>query len=366
MDETKVSALIGTIYNSAYEEDGWDRLQQILRTQFHASQICTVGHNWTRDSVPFGATTADPTCAHRYLDYYHKIEPVVPIYRSDLRRSRQLEVFHSELLTPREDFLRSEFYQDYQREYDMCLPLVGMLHISDDEYAHFLVMRPAGKDQFTGEEFQLLKALRPHLNRSLRLYLELGELRGKAGLFDAAFDQLAASFLLDASGRVLGLNTKAEALLADGGGPLMVTDGRLIARHASDAAKFTAALAPPAPGAPPPDLVIRGLTASLRLSVTPVNGGDIPLFFDVTPTAKAAFLVTAQPLGPSLQNLMTLYRLTRAEAEITLLLLDGARAQQIAAHRETSIGTVNTQIKQIYAKTGADGLVALILKLLGR
>lgn len=91
-----------------------------------------------------------------------------------------------------------------------------------------------------------------------------------------------------------------------------------------------------------------------------------PLFFDVTRTARTAFMVTAAALGPSLQNLITLYGLTRAEAEVALLLTEGLRAPQIGAHRETSTATVNTQLKQIYAKTGVDGQVALILKLRGR
>ena len=77
-------------------------------------------------------------------------------------------------------------------------------------------------------------------------------------------------------------------------------------------------------------------------------------------------MVTAAALGPSLQNLITLYGLTRAEAEVALLLTEGLRAPQIGAHRETSTATVNTQLKQIYAKTGVDGQVALILKLRGR
>jgi len=77
-------------------------------------------------------------------------------------------------------------------------------------------------------------------------------------------------------------------------------------------------------------------------------------------------MVTAAALGPSPQNLIALYGLTRAEAEVTLLLAEGLRAPQIATHRETSIGTVNTQLKHIYAKAGVDGHVGLMVKLLGR
>ncbi len=113
---------------------------------------------------------------------------------------------------------------------------------------------------------------------------------------------------------------------------------------------------------------MRGLSycPGVRLIITPVNGHDIPLFFDVTHTSRVAFVVNALPLGPTTQSLIAKYGLTRAEAEVTLLLLDGAKATQIATHRETSTGTVNTQLKNIYAKTGTDGQVGLLVKLLGR
>lgn len=49
-----------------------------------------------------------------------------------------------------------------------------------------------------------------------------------------------------------------------------------------------------------------------------------------------------------------------------MLLLQGAKAAQIAATRATSTSTVNTQIKQIYQKTGVAGHVELLARLLGR
>jgi len=133
-------------------------------------------------------------------------------------------------------------------------------------------------------------------------------------------------------------------------------------------AVLAAAFAPMLPGAAPAEIVLRGgaMAVGLQLAITPVKGRNIPLFANALHGERVAFMVTATALGPSLQNLMALYGLTRAEAEVTLLLTEGLRAPQIALHRETSTATVNTQLKQIYAKTGVDGQIALILKLLGR
>ncbi|MGK2942622.1 MAG: helix-turn-helix transcriptional regulator [Immundisolibacter sp.] len=77
-------------------------------------------------------------------------------------------------------------------------------------------------------------------------------------------------------------------------------------------------------------------------------------------------MVTVAPLGPTAQSLTADYGLTRAEAEVALLLAQGLKAQQIAARRGASVATVNTQIKHIYAKAEADGHAGLLVKLLGR
>ncbi|MFZ5932427.1 MAG: helix-turn-helix transcriptional regulator [Pseudomonadota bacterium] len=268
---------------------------------------------------------------------------------------------------PRTQYLKTEIYCDFVRHFDMGQPMVAIFGGSVDTIVNFIIHRPPSGEEYNDEDIKFLTALAPHLNRGLQMYRELEGLRGKAGLFEAAFDALGAAFLLDASGRVLMLNKGAGQLLEDGG-VLSLIDGRLGARHAADDAVLAAAFAPSRPGAAPADIVLRGgaMAAGLQLAITPVKGRNIPLFASALHGERVAFMVTATALGPSLQNLMALHGLTRAEAEVTLLLSEGLRAPQIALHRETSIATVNTQLKQIYAKTGVDGQIALILKLLGR
>lgn len=368
MDEARIGTLIETIYTSAFEEDGWDSLLQTMRTEFHASQAITL--LWKKESgIPFftASTISDHSANSRYESHYHKIDP---FFSSSLLEAQSLvpmQVFSGDKIVPRTQYLKTEIYCDFVRHFDMGQPMGAIFGGSVDTIAHFIFHRPPSGEEFNGDDIKSLAALAPHLNRGLRLYRELGELRGKAGLFETAFDTLGAAFLLDANGCVLSLNKNAGQLL-EGGGVLTLVNGRLGARHPADDAVLAAAFAPAPPGAAPADIVLRGgaYATGLRLAITPVKGRNIPLFGKTAHSERIAFMMTAVTLGPSLQNLMANHGLTRAEAEVALLLTEGLRAPQIAAHRETSIGTVNTQLKQIYAKTGADGQVTLILKLLGR
>jgi len=368
MDEARVSQLIETIYASAIEAEGWTRLARILQVEFQASQVSTIGYSCKENAMVWAmATTTENKAVNEYLAHYHKLEPILNVYENNPQALQPLTAFPIELLYDRDAYLRSEYYQDYSRHYDMCLPLNAMLDIPDFDYTHLLVHRPLGGKEFTADELKLLQALTPHLNRGLKIYREMEGLRAEAGLFADALDAHgAATFMLDATGKPLYLNQAAEQLLTTG--QLSLRDGHLIARHTQDDAALQAALRPPQAGIAPAEIILRATAhaPALRLSITAVNGGHIPLFFDVTHTSQTAFMLTATPLAPNTEYLMAAHALTRAEAEITLLLLQGARAAQIAAARETSIGTVNTQLKNIYAKMDVAGHVELLVKLMRR
>lgn len=368
MDETLIGSLIEIIYASAFEECGWDSALQSLRAQFQAAQASVQMWDCEGKAPPLTITTIEPSSLKPYHDYYHQLDPTSTAMRTNTPGLEQRRTYTEEDFIDRAAWFRSEFYNDFiRRACDMGQPLGCILNASERTVSNFLVHRPPSGEEYSDDDRKLLRALSPHLNRGLHMYRELSKLRAKAGLFDTAFDTLAATFLLDHAGRVLALNKNAEGLLHDGSA-LCVAGGRLSARHPPDAARLAAALVPPQPGVAPADIVLRGPASGpgVRVGVTPVNGGTIPLFGKIAQGEQVAFMVTAAALGPSLQNLMALYGLTRAEAEVTLLLAEGLRAPQIATHRETSIGTVNTQLKHIYAKTGVDGHVGLMVKLLGR
>jgi DNA-binding CsgD family transcriptional regulator len=366
VDEDQLGALIETIYTSAFEEVGWDRLMETLRTEFHASQVGLATAKMPENLLIWGGITAGSSCRENYVDRYHALDPTLPAFLHNESSLRLLRVFLLTAFVDRSAYLKSEFLWDYLKPHDMGQPIVSLLEHSGPLFTPMWIHRPVTGSDFAHEEQNLLVALTPHLARSLHIYRELGKLCARADLFETTFDTLDATFLLDASGRVLRLNRAAGQHL-EGGGLLTLVGGRLGTRHPADDAVLAAAFVP-GPIAAPAEIVLRGpaYAIGLRLSVTPVNGRNIPLFGKMAQSEQLAFMVTATTLGPSLQNLMALYGLTRAEAEVTLLLTQGLPAAQIAAHRETSVGTVNTQLKQIYAKTGADGQVALLLKLLGR
>ncbi|MFZ5931842.1 MAG: hypothetical protein ACOY15_11585, partial [Pseudomonadota bacterium] len=278
MDEARIGTLIETIYASAFEEDGWDSVLQTLRTEFHAASVTSLMSNKLNAAPMFAISTiSDQSCVNDFENYYHAVEPGLHDVLENIDMFARRGVFPSSDLIPLSEYLNCEFYRDFGRHYDFCKGMISIIGNDSFSLANIKLHRPLSSEDFTKEESELLATLSPHLNRGLQMYRELEGLRGKAGLFEAAFDALGAAFLLDASGRVLMLNKGAGQLL-EGGGVLSLIDGRLGARHAADDAVLAAAFAPSRPGAAPADIVLRGgaMAAGLQLAITPVKGRNIP------------------------------------------------------------------------------------------
>lgn len=64
------------------------------------------------------------------------------------------------------------------------------------------------------------------------------------------------------------------------------------------------------------------------------------------------------------EMLTRMYALTPAEAQVAFLLLGGARVDEIARRRQTSLNTVRTHLKRIFDKVGAKTQADLVRLLL--
>lgn len=375
MNEDQLEKFIDDIYVAAFDNGEWIKLLEALRVQFHGS-LATAMVRDVFDGRPLlvEGGHADPADSRKYREHYYKHD----LWSIEKRkrwiapnpsvRSKQPLVITDEALTSRTEFLESEAYQDYMRHHDIGRGLFILPFFSNNLYARVHIHRSAHLPEFSKEEIRQMTALAPHIRRALGLRLQRMLTPTHESLVASAFDSLAdAAFLLDHTGRVLELNHKAKTLI-DAGPQLMLYDGRLVATHPSDNAILAGLLQKPKPGIAPAEAILRGPSsaAGLRLTVTPLNCRRLLLSSELGSKEELVFLVNATELGPKAQNLIERYALTPAEAEVSLLLAQGLRAQDIAVKRTTKIRTINTQIEQIYRKTGVNSHAALLVKLLGR
>lgn len=272
----------------------------------------------------------------------------------------------SDLVAPAA-FRSSAFYRDFCQpagfEYALCLPLRGPAQCSAWLYA----VRSADASDFSAEELAWCEALAPHFERALRLFARIGTLQYERTTLELAIQPLhIGAIVLDRRGAVLSINRSAQAIL-DANDVLSLHNGKL--RFASTAlrARFAAALATltgeaapaveaisiPRTGRPPLGLLARPFPGYFQFMLEPRPAVLLYLSDpDAGHVAPEAFL-------------QSLFGLTRSEARLTTLLVDGLKLADAAAAMAITEGSARIYCKRIFAKTGVSRQTELIKMVLG-
>lgn len=232
----------------------------------------------------------------------------------------------------------------------------------------FLVLfRRDTRQPFKSQELQVLRAMMPvltstwELNRMARRY---------AAVTTSAWgvlDFLALGVVVvNRDGDVFQMNSRARDLIARGD-KLTLRQGRLSCPSYQDNQRLRTVLMTHADGAPNPKraLSIAGSDdhAPLRVMLAPLSAGDWrhghgePLL--------ALFL--SDPAGqasPNEQWLRELYRLTRMEARVAVLLCLGHHPREIAERLRISVHTVRRYMTDIFSKAGVSRQTDLLRQLM--
>jgi DNA-binding CsgD family transcriptional regulator len=175
---------------------------------------------------------------------------------------------------------------------------------------------------------------------------------------------------LDESTHVVARNYIAAEILAERDGLLFV-QGRLIATRPHEAFELTRLVGSACATARASDAG-GGVTRisrserrrSLTVFVSPLRWPGLALPIDMP--AAVVFMSDPERKPPTWQVLLRcLYRLTRTEAEVAVLVLGGERVAGIARARGTSDSTARTHLRRIFGKVGVQSQADLIRVLLG-
>jgi DNA-binding CsgD family transcriptional regulator len=182
-------------------------------------------------------------------------------------------------------------------------------------------------------------------------------------------------FVLDASGQAVYLNPAAQRLTgASGHFGLRVERHGLTLPAAADTLSLRNLIAIAAaahahqPAAPAGSLQVPALngTASLLLRVLPLPQDKSDPHWDqhFGGGCVAVFATTSAVPSLSQKRMMELHGFTRAEAKLSKLLAAGSSLDEAASAMALTTGTVRSQLKSIFSKTGVTRqgeLVALLL-----
>lgn len=353
-----VGRAIASIYEAGFEPGQWQEGLSELCRAVGAHSAVTVPRVAAENTVLLPSTRGMEEFLAAFVDEgWHQ---------RDLRADRgwpladagRPVVLEQDIVTP-EDHRSQPLYQDLYLRHGMLWWAGITFRSLDHQYVLSLSRRP-GQEPFSEDDRKLFERLTGHLSRALSAAELLSNAAGKGGL-QLLQAMGSGGVLVDARGRVVAFNARAEQLLGDG---LSVVGDRLVAR-APDSNRALQALVtatlrhgPQAEGA---IVIRRPLRRPILLDALPIPSElGAPFLF-----GRALLVLVdleARPVPPA-ATLRNAYGFTAREAALALQLAEGQSLAEAADSLGIGRETARSHLKSLFAKTDTNRqseLLALI------
>ncbi|MDF3214500.1 MULTISPECIES: helix-turn-helix transcriptional regulator [Mesorhizobium] len=348
-----VSAVVGKVYEAAYDQERWFDAVTGLRDLFGGSRSCIVRISpHTFDAV---ASDFDPEFTSQ--------KGIEALLRDPLAAASAAlplgEVSRWPLTEEVAAFRRRELWQDWLRPRDMYHGLVSNLLSSNDSHWMLSIDRGPGQETFGADDIDLLRKIVPHMRRAG----QIGQQLEKTSALASAFSHLPFGvFLINGHQQIAQRNAAAEAMLSRPDSPLRLRDGTIAAASAEDTQELERLVADACslhdgvmPGVGGTLLVPsdrrQSDLARLVLSVAPfVDARAYGLASERCAVVMVTEVARRIPDGFEL-HVRELFDLTPAEARLATELASGRSLKEVAAASNITVKTGRTYLERIFAKT---------------
>lgn len=284
---------------------------------------------------------------------------------------------HGDAVVAERELRQTEYYRHFLKpldiRYGMGIHLwSGETNPSDVVVASF--HRGHGEVSFDAEDMANAAAVRPHLANAYAIYRRIARLENRVDSLRAGFDHAPLGMaILDAAGRVLEINTRAEeCLLATQLAVFAPTRGLLFSNPVVRQ-EFNAALRGfSRPDPPPVAVALRhadGAAASLALHMCRVPAGTISGFHGRARVLVFVAELRRERLAQWAESIVHVaLGLSRAEARVAVALLHHHDTIATAATLGLSPETVRTHVRSIHGRLGVrrnSDLLLVLDRLLG-
>jgi DNA-binding CsgD family transcriptional regulator/PAS domain-containing protein len=353
------SRLVSAIHAAAMTPDHWCDVMQSIQESMGATGGGMIVGGGADRSIEYACVP--PGAGEQYSEYYHRFDYVL-----DAVERGPVGVIHTGgALVALE--AHSEFNHDWMRPHHMDDGIFVRL-TDGSRPTCFLVAAPRRDESYADDaRLELFEALVPHMQQALRTQEHVDDLEHAARDVAGAVDGMRhAVIVVGPDTRVVHLNAVAEAMQARHEGPY-VHYGRLRARSAST-----------------DDELQKSIRGALGVASPASYGSSVvhqrvssprPLILHVVPFtsqtrdgehARALVVVVdpdCQP-EPTADLLRRAFGLTKAEADVALLVAQGDGLRPIADELSLSMATVKTHLQHVFDKTDTHRQAELVRLLL--
>jgi DNA-binding CsgD family transcriptional regulator len=279
----------------------------------------------------------------------------------------------SDMMCPRREFLRSEWYADFCKPHNWTHGLGATIVQEGTVTSNFSLFADDSRPTYGEEDFALVRALMPHLRQGIAMQMHLAASKARGQALEAVLNRLNTPVLLvTAEAKVLFMNAAAEELIRSSDG-LAIEDGILGALLPGDSKSLRALVAGAAQTS-----ARRACKSGGRIRVSrPYNRQPLEILISPLPSLQddwllrqppaAALFVTDRSRSPLAEGsaLIGLHGLTAMEAKVAIAVSRGLSGKEICRELGISYNTLRTHLKHIYAKTQTRHLTDLLRVLAG-
>ncbi|HDY7695815.1 TPA: helix-turn-helix transcriptional regulator [Vibrio vulnificus] len=360
--------IVKQIYSTIEKPELWQevlvRLSEILGSShaFIASRS-SVDHSPSR----FVAHGFESGHFETYQEHFYKVD----LWTQGLAQHDANQFHASHLVCNDKDFVDSEIYSDFAKP-AAIRNSIGCLLAKPDSPLITEIAFMSGPDTayYSQQQVVAANAFLPHIDHALGMSLRMQQANA-AGAQDALLDVLPeAIFVCDHHAELRYLNASAQVLLSNS---TLFQSSTFFSRRLSFASAQT-------------DAQFKlGLNQSAAILGAEFDkrfyAWDAHIVYRVT--LKPWFYQVVTPIGPHNvacclvvvqacasrlkihpQEIMSLFSLTLAEAEVTSLLCSGSLVDEIAVLRDATSNTIRQQIKACLAKTATRNQAELVAKVI--
>lgn len=364
----ELSTLLGLLYQGPMEATPWSSSLELVRRRLDAS-FATLVLRTPASSRPglivnasvYGSSLpGEPS----YSNDYYSLCPFIGLPTDQVRTAD--EIFGES------GWRGNQFYKQYLQPLDLRYILAANIRTEDGVECAFFVSRNHAANDFGAIEKAFIEVLLPHLKRAVDLHSKLDVLESERSLYASTIDRmLIGAVILDEGGEVLKTNSAANDLITENDG-IQVSRNMLKAHCPLENRKLQKAIQ-------------QGLNNHLNAAISSVEvstlsrpSGKMPLtvliraiplnYYSKEKKRRPAVVIFIRdPVSTSQTSrevLRKLFKLTRTETELALLLTDGLTLDEAADQLGIMKNTVRTHLRGIFAKTGATRQATLMKTLL--
>ncbi len=365
-EDTAEYDFLGHIYDAVMAPQGFQLFAEKLVEVFNLKAVLmAIRHNETLDMkyLWMGGGIVPHWTENYALDYasddilaQHLVAaPIANFYASNL-----------DIAFP-PNFPDTRFYKEWLAPQGVAFAAAAVVLQEGPWETQLYLQRSPEQPPFTPDEIAQFNTFLPHLQRAIQMRQRLSGLQLGQDILASSLNMLAMpTFLFDEYATVAHYNRSAETLLGSGylrleNGHLQTPDDKLTRKLNLELSKSIVASRSKDEDFNHVILLPRSGKLPLMLMITPLQLQDSPRIHGAA--LMFAFDPEAIPAATS-ELIKKLFRLTNAEAELSIALCSGKTLDEFASERDRSIHTVKTQLKNIYLKTGTNRQAQLVSMLL--